>query len=368
MDVSADELPGDSNADPKRRARNVVRRRILLFFLLLTGLGFTAAGVSIIRWRSDLARLRELGLRPLIGQTLDRESALGEMDAVWEWTGWFARIEGIGPADDVDARLDKIDEIAKIIGRQGDGLKIVGMFDVPMTDAQFAKLPLAAEMHSVSLAGPEITDSSIERLAGCSRLHRLSLYFTGISDASLVQIGELPVHELSLIRADVSAAGLKSLRECSNLTELSLVGTPVTDVGMQHLGHCSGLTNLSLAHAGVTDEGLQSISRLPLERLTLSGAKVTDAGLVHLQRMPALKHLVLNGTAITDDGLHHLPGLPIEWLELAGTQVTDAGLETLKNLPKLEYLDLTKTRVNHQRARLLHEHFPDARILVGCWE
>ncbi|CAI5484596.1 unnamed protein product [Closterium sp. Yama58-4] len=72
-----------------------------------------------------------------------------------------------------------------------------------------------------------------------------------------------------------------------NLKELELIKTNVTDAGLAHL---TGLSSLIL--------------------LWLSACKgVTNAGMVHVGKLTGLMHLWLHGTAVTDDGLQQLTAL-----------------------------------------------------------
>ncbi len=62
-----------------------------------------------------------------------------------------------------------------------------------------------------------------------------------------------------------------------------------------------------LSHSKVTDAGLRHLRELTnLRGLILDGTQVTDAGLVHLKGLTNLRRLVLKNTQVTDAGVEKM--------------------------------------------------------------
>lgn len=118
------------------------------------------------------------------------------------------------------------------------------------------------------------------------------------------------------------------------------------------LEHAARLPHLSSLSVGplcrkpfacypVTDAGLKHLKESSqLRELMLNQTQVTDAGLTHLRGLHQLQHLDLSGTQVTDAGLTHFGGLTqLQYLNLSGTQITDAGIAELqKALPNCEII------------------------------
>jgi len=91
------------------------------------------------------------------------------------------------------------------------------------------------------------------------------------------------------------------------VTGVTLGGGRVTDAGLKELKELTQLTTLSLNHARVTGAGLKQLKDLKrLTSLALHNTKVTDADLKELKDLKQLTTLYLNMTGVTDAGLKEL--------------------------------------------------------------
>lgn len=117
-------------------------------------------------------------------------------------------------------------------------------------------------------------------------------------------------------------------------------------------------------NSNVTDAGLKPVRELTqVQVIHFSFTQVTDAGLEHLLGLNKLRELGLQGPNFTDAGLAHLRGLSqLQFLHLADSQVTDAGLEHLHALTKLQTLSLFSTKVTDEGVKKLQHALPNCKI------
>src|SRR5436190_11057360 len=71
-----------------------------------------------------------------------------------------------------------------------------------------------------------------------------------------------PVIGVSFFGTQVTDAGLKELKDLTQLKELSLYGPQVTDAGLKELKDLKQLTTLDLSGTQVTDVGLKELKDL----------------------------------------------------------------------------------------------------------
>jgi Leucine-rich repeat (LRR) protein len=277
------------------------------------------------------------------------------------------------------------------------GLTGLGLGDTRVSDAGLASLKGLRNLGQLQLQGTQVGNLGLRHLKGLTKLGNLSLSGTRISDDAIGDFLALPLGDLNLAKARVSAKGFAQLKAAlprvridwsePNRTAaeavLALGGTVhiraegaaddrlvkaaadlpgayfrVTGVGLAGVQKPLGdlcaklalltdpdfdaLSRLDLAGSSFGDNDLQALGAMkrPAE-LSLKGTQVSDAGLFHLRGWAGLQRLVLDGLPITDAGLAALEGLPaLTDLSLRGTQVDDAGLALLKGLKKLRRLAL----------------------------
>jgi internalin A len=107
---------------------------------------------------------------------------------------------------------------------------------------------------------------------------------------------------------------------------LNLRSTKVTDAGMKELRDLTNLQELVLGSTKVTDVGLKELKELnSLKKLCFDSCpKVTDAGMKELAGLTSLESLYLVGTGVKGPGLKELKGLKrLRTLEFSQDGVTD---------------------------------------------
>jgi hypothetical protein len=101
----------------------------------------------------------------------------------------------------------------------------------------------------------------------------------------------------------------------------------------------------------VTDAGLKQLKDLSnLLELDLSETRITDAGLVHLKELPDLTRLSLRGTEVTDTGLEHIEAL------------TPLGRRSTRGWPERGGLNLIDTQVTEDGVRNFRKALPNCNI------
>ncbi|HVW01372.1 MAG TPA: hypothetical protein VHB77_13560 [Planctomycetaceae bacterium] len=156
------------------------------------------------------------------------------------------------------------------------------------------------------------------------------------------------VETVSFVDADLTDAGLRSLRRMRRLQHLEFIlGRGITDAGLAHLAGSPQLTELMLDQVNITDASLSMIGRLPkLERLRVYLSNVTGSGLPELAHA---KHLRSLDIRIDEEPARCLESLDrleaLEELRLAGRGIRNASLSPLRLPPRVRSLDLSRAEV-----------------------
>ena len=178
---------------------------------------------------------------------------------------------------------------------------------------------------------PQVTDAGLKELAGLTSLESLHLAGAGVKGPGLKELKDLKqLRWVEFGNGGVSDEALRSLRQVGLLHALASAsyGTgarrPASPAEVQALGLNSD--------KGVTDAGLKELKDFTdLEYLFLAGAGVTDAGLTELKDFKSLHTLDLSSTAVTDAGLRELKDFKgLQNLYVRETKVTEAGVKELK--------------------------------------
>ena len=176
-----------------------------------------------------------------------------------------------------------------------------------------------------------------------------SLAGTRVSDQALAQLQPLGIVGLNLELCNgVTDAGMKHLRQATQLRVLVLAGTGITHVGIEQLAMSKSLVALDLELCdGIHDDAcdalgnMQQLQWLGLKKSGFEPLRITDTGLTRLKNLTELRVLNLYGNKITDTGLAHLqPFTKLNDLNLSLLPITDEGLKYLTSLTALEHLEL----------------------------
>jgi hypothetical protein len=185
------------------------------------------------------------------------------------------------------------------------------------------------------------------------------------------------VHDLWLVRANVTDDGLANLRQATELSKLYLTDIPITDDGLPHLvkGRNS-LYSLDLSGTQITDAGLVHLKSLyrvyfvNLKRTTVTFpavlellAYLPDGSISFSEGRVGSQTINLSGSTVTDDDLKLLSEFTkLQNLDLSQTGITDRGLEFLHALTTLKHLNLTDAEVTDAGVERLRQALPDLKI------
>ncbi len=205
---------------------------------------------------------------------------------------------------------------------------------------EIKKLPQPERPFGLDVSYAETTDGVLAEIAGLKQLHSLQLAGWNVTATGLKHLKSLNnLQSLTLIGGTLTDLGTKHLADLKNLRELALVETEVTETSLGRLKNIHSLRLLVPVH----EAGLKQLAELEnVKELRLFISKATDA---ELKQLPRFKHLrKLDVSAFfTDAALRQLSDLHnLEELNLAFTQVTDVGLKYLAKLNNLRVLILSK--------------------------
>lgn len=214
-----------------------------------------------------------------------------------------------------------------------------------LTDADFAGLPVLAQLKSLDLSQSKIQTLGLERFPG---LTSLNLSGTEINDASLHNIALLAdLYSLHLNGTKITDACMPALKNCPRLGSVSLPNTEITTAGAKQLLALPTVGDLNLSKTKVSDEFLAHVNSSSVHRLLLSGTGISDQGVKSLKGNHRISDLDLRGTQVTSACLDDLATFRnLQYLNLSSTKVDDEGLKKLAPLKKLHGLNLSDTSVS----------------------
>jgi hypothetical protein len=115
---------------------------------------------------------------------------------------------------------------------------------------------------------------------------------------------------LDLSESKVSDAGIRELKDATNIHSLKVDGTVITDEGLATIASMTELVELSLSNTRVTDSGLRRLKGLQkLRFLYLTHTPITDEGLIHLCDLRALEQVAIGWGDVTPEGAARLQAL-----------------------------------------------------------
>ena len=236
----------------------------------------------------------------------------------------------------------------------------------PRADAHLRLLRRQTEIHTLLADHSQITDAGLESVAGLQDMRWLDLSDSPrVSSAGIKHLRDLTQLEfVNLRRTQVSDEGLAHLQNKKRLRRLDLGMTRVTGTGLRHVTASTQLRELHFWGNAVEDDSLAALRGMTrLRKLDLGGALVTDAGLKYLSRCKELEMLGLRGARVSDAGLRELAShTELRELDLFNTQVSDAGLKQLVGFRNLELVYVGETKVTTNGLAKLQKALPNCRI------
>jgi F-box/leucine-rich repeat protein 14 len=251
--------------------------------------GFTDDGLRHMAALPQLCSLHVARCVKITGAGLQHLSKLQSID--------LARCEAID-----DASIAKLGQLSNL--RE---LRLMGCEKV--TDAGVAHLALcgltALQVLDMSHCG--LTDACAPHIRKLTALNNLKLRLCfKVSDAGVAQICRraASLRALDVSATAISDSGMASIATCTGLEALRVAFCgSITDAGLALVGrHLLALRYLSAEHcAQLSDAGVASLRTLVgLEGLNLSCDRITDVGLAIIATMPALRNVdVTDCTKIT---------------------------------------------------------------------
>ncbi len=235
-------------------------------------------------------------------------------------------------------------------------LDLGGGGDLPGRDTlvELARAPAAAQLHELVYPRQRMRDEDLLALAELHHLKRLRAPYNELTDAAPFSRGSWEA--LDLTYNQLSAAGVRTLRELATLRELRLAGK-VGEAGLALAGGAAlpELEILELRSRELGDADLAALAgeKLRLVHLELEGC-FTDQGLKALAAAPwfaGLRRLTLRGP---------FAGKLLETLAMPA-------LESLELEPRLDSAMSVSRMLNRQPAlrRLTLSHWPDGFLEDG---
>lgn len=199
-----------------------------------------------------------------------------------------------------------------------------------------------------------ISDAGVRELKNLSELTVLSLRQNQITDASLPTIGKLKkltnldlgchVRDSVYGKNELSDAGMQHITDLTELEHINVEGTGVSVLRVDS----PSLKSLSLGTGfntpPMTDRDVFLLQRYPeLQSLSINSDLVSDTGIAALARLKNLSSLELHCDLVTDSGIERLVALPLKHLTLRSINISDAGLAQLSSIKSLESLTVFGT-------------------------
>jgi internalin A len=205
--------------------------------------------------------------------------------------------------------------------------------------------------------GKAITDDYIRVLRETNLLHCLEAWNSIRQPVRSAK----EIYALDLSYTQITAAGLKELKDLPNLRILHLRGTRIKGEEFVNLSGVPSLEVVVFDVDMVTDEALRTLRKHDLLYLLATEARRSD------EPLKTVRAMRLAGQPITDEGLKVLREVAsLTELDLSGTSVSDVGVKELKEMPALEHLNLRDTRVTNKGLASLLENKKLKRIDVAA--
>jgi hypothetical protein len=371
-----------------------------LRFSLRTFLIATAILSIVLAWCSNIilhtrnqravvARLRAAEGRAYYDQGLFLEPAPGP---------WFGRFlfgqDAYAHITTVNFDTVEDDEVVALLKRLPK-LRKLSLGRRHVTDATLAHLLQMPQLEELELGSTSVTPTGLSQLQKLPRLQTLSLS-DNMGDAIFEGLPALTnVRVLSLNHMQITAAGLKSIGEMTNLRKLEFFAQPQFDeAALHHLSRLHQLEEFDISRVAISSRGLAHLTQLRslqkisiswapnfgdndvailekfpgLRQLRLGRTQITDAAIPEIASLSALTELDLYEAAITDEGIAQLAGrLDLQKLRLGGTKVTNASAPHFASFSNLKELDIGRTEVDIEGLRQLTQLKSLKRLHVGPW-
>jgi len=156
--------------------------------------------------------------------------------------------------------------------------------ETALTDADLARLVSTHPLEFVNFRAEHVGDATIDALSSRSKLRLLQIRQSPLTDE---QFARLPLGQLEELRIDetgITPAGLQELRRAQRLVLLVIDGRQIDESTARILAGLPAFRQIELTGEAVTDDQLALLPAIAaLEFVTLSRTAVTEEGLKALR-------------------------------------------------------------------------------------
>ena len=180
-------------------------------------------------------------------------------------------------------------------GKAGKGVRYVGIFGCPITDAGVRFLAPLESLKSLNVQTTPITSESLLTIGSLQKLDNLNIAGTQVSDRNMERLTSLALTNLRLEKTKVTNEGIATIGAITSLESLSVGGpeSEVTGDSLKHLANCTRLEELWLDHVPISDGDFDVLERLQaLKKMDVRGCKIPESEFVKLTLLPRLEVLV----------------------------------------------------------------------------
>lgn len=224
-------------------------------------------------------------------------------------------------------------------------------------DTDVRTLGQCSELKSLTILRGDITAAGLSQLRGLNRLTSLYVENDRFEDRALAGLASCTKLSRLKLVGKMTPDALNPLMRCESLTELHLEGgyhehsdteqlqVRLTGYHLAAVARIPNLKTLLISSNNLSDIALRGLAGADrLEELVVDTLELTGDAVNALGKLPRLKQLVLEVSSTRSGALRELSGFPqLRSLALRGPGVRSEHLRSLWKLPHLETLSLDRT-------------------------
>lgn len=152
-----------------------------------------------------------------------------------------------------------LDEAMQLLPQLNSLNSLTVMDWVPFTDAHMAIVGQLSKVSNLDIAGSKVTDTGIAELGGLSKLGTLNVAGTQLTTESMKLIGAMSNLDTLNIAETQIDGGYEHLKGSEKLKWLVISDLRISDEGAQAIAEIPNLTRVSLQRAEISPAGIASI-------------------------------------------------------------------------------------------------------------
>ncbi len=243
-----------------------------------------------------------------------------------------------------------------------------------INDEEIWNIEKARNLMWVNFQGHSLSSRGLRAFSKLRKLHNIHMPHGGfLDDQGMVYLRDLPLENLAISDARITAKGLVALGKKSTLKGIGLGGNhppPNTcnDDTVRVVPELFPNLESFWAHfTDIGDDGVATLAKLPqLTYIGLKSSRVSDRGVYALCRAKNLNNVDLSFLTgfHNNDTLRHFARLEkLEHLLITGWKVDDGAIVHLANIPLLKSVDVTKTGISLRGVRRLESLKPGIKVV-----